>query len=219
MKKYFCDEFLIIINSKKDKLLNLIDRAQFDFFISILILFINFFFISFLSINFPFQLQLSHTFLFSIQIYLLISYFNLNLPIFFSSQFKFTYKFLISVYIYLLIPYYNYSKNFLFQFTFTHRIGNLCIPLLFIVILISFVILYAILALLLIVHPISSTIMIIYSFLLLTCVVLSGSLYVHGGRYDHPRQFVSNISFLFQNFSSHFSVFIFKIYINYILIK
>ncbi|VDK89348.1 unnamed protein product [Litomosoides sigmodontis] len=83
-----------------------------------------------------------------------------------------------------------------YLFTFTHCIGNVCIPLLFITILISSVIFYATLTLLLIVHPIASAIMIIYSFLLSTCVVFSGSLYIHGGPSDHPRQFNNLLRFL-----------------------
>ncbi|KAK6104999.1 YhhN-like family protein [Brugia pahangi] len=80
--------------------------------------------------------------------------------------------------------------------TFTYRIGNLCIPLLFMIILISFIILYVTFALLLIVHPIASTIMIIYSFLLSICVLFSGSLYICGGPYDQQRQFNNLLRFL-----------------------
>ncbi|EFO14877.2 hypothetical protein LOAG_13638 [Loa loa] len=38
--------------------------------------------------------------------------------------------------------------------------------------------------------------MIIYSFLLSMCVVFSGSLYIHGGPYDYPRQFNNLLRFL-----------------------
>lgn len=80
--------------------------------------------------------------------------------------------------------------------TFAHRVGTLCFPVLIVITAVSFMVLYKVIALLLIIHPFASFIILSYSFLLSMCVLLSGSVYFNGGPFDCPLQFNNLLRFL-----------------------